>query len=156
MPNQNPPVNAFKKGNQQHQLPHAAGRPKAFPTPDSLWQAACRYFQHCADNPLHGYAFHYHKLVEIYRVQAMSLRGLYLHLGVANLQNYRRDLLYTPIIERIKQVVYVHNFTGAAAGILNYKIIKQKLFPELLMPDLDHTLLINSIIYHKERSKQNN
>ena len=119
--NHNPPVNPFEKGNKLA-ANAASGRHKKFNTPEELWQAAGTYFKHCI-TPVPTPVCRYNKVVEVPKMLPMSLKGLCLHIGICNLNYYKTIPEYDKIMERIANTIYVHNFNGAATGILNGRII---------------------------------
>ena len=125
MKHKDTPANTFEKGNQFYKLATAAGPPKLFNTPDELWDAACEYFRYCVANPIPQLASRYGKLVIRYKVQAMSLMGLGLYLGLNKntLNNYKKQPAFTRVLSRINDVIYVHNFSNAVVGFLKGRII---------------------------------
>jgi len=125
MANHNPPSNPFKKDNKNSQFITATGRPKIFENPQQLWLAACTYFTYSTDTPVHCWVFDRGRLVSEYKVQAMSARGLCLFLGVnkKTLSVYKKDPVFTDTVNRINDVMFVHNFKHAAIGLLHGKII---------------------------------
>jgi len=56
-------------------------------------------------------------------MRAMSVKGLCNHIGVADLKYYRQLPEYYKVLGRISNTIYVHNFNGAAVGLLNGRII---------------------------------
>jgi len=125
MANHNPPSNPFKKDNTHSQFITATGRPKIFENPQQLWLAACTYFTYCTDTLVHVWVFDRGRLVSEYKVQAMSARGLCLFLGISknSLSVYKKDPVFTDTVNRINDVMFVHNFKHAAIGLLHGKII---------------------------------
>jgi len=49
----------------------------------------------------------------------MSLKDLCAHLGIACLTHYKRRSAFTDVIANINSVIYVHNYTAAAVGLLH-------------------------------------
>lgn len=119
-----------------------AGRPTKYETPEALWEAACEYFNWCADNPLKEEKIVNHrtgiKIVEVNKLRAYTLSGLCLFLGIsenylnnfeANNQAKKDDLLaeFMEVIARIKKTCYTQKLEGAAADLLNPNIIARDL-----------------------------
>ena len=120
MPNPNPPVNAFPVGNQFYKLASFTGRTKIFTSPADLWAAACDYFDWCENNPLIkcGVYGKDAKILGMKKMRAMSLQGLCAHIGVCNLRRYKQHADFALVCELIYNVIFVHNYGGAAAGLL--------------------------------------
>ncbi len=129
MPNLNTPVNAFSFGNQNYKLATNTGRAKIFTTPDDLWAAACTYFDWCVSNPIIECRYYGidAKLIELPKMRAMSLQGLSIYIGVCNLRYYKKLADFSPIVEKIYDVIYSHNFCGAAVGLIKPCIIWRSL-----------------------------
>ena len=127
MANHNRPTNAFPKGNQLYKNVIAIGRKKKYTTPEALWQAAHDYFDYCIDNPLPYWECKRDKIVKVYKIQPMSFAGLCLYTGICNLEYYKKLPLFSETVERINMVIYIHNFTAAAVGLLNGSMIGQTL-----------------------------
>ncbi len=128
------------KGNQFWKNRTKHGRNRIFSTPNMLWKAACEYFKWCDDNPLIeiDYKGKDAERVEIPKMRAYTLRGLCTYLGVneaylrqfeAMLSERNDDLLddFSTIITRIRDVIFVQKFEGAAAGLLNSNLIARDL-----------------------------
>ena len=109
------------------------GRPNIFSSPDELWEKAVGYFEWVIANPLaatkvvvskfgadnHGFE----------KMRAMTLSGLCLHIGIdqRTYSNYRKKTDFFPVISDIDNVIHEQKFTGAAADLLNPKIIARDL-----------------------------
>lgn len=133
------------KGNQFWKVRTTIGREKLFESPESLWEAACQYFQWVEDNPLYedklvtfqGEATH----EPVAKMRAMTNEGLCLFLDIDSqtLTNYgsRQGYeAYFGIVEKIKAVIKDQKFSGAAADLLNPNIIARDLG---LADKSDHT-----------------
>jgi hypothetical protein len=116
------------KGNQYWRVRKSHGQPRKFQTPRDLWDRACDYFLWVEQNPLYKPIYFRDRgsviQSKIAIMRPMSIRGLSLHLGVSvqTFLNYeRRESCrdYFEVCEGIRNVIFVHNFTGAAAGLLN-------------------------------------
>ncbi len=129
MSNFNAPSNAFNKGNQFYNLASYTGRAKVFTTPDDLWSAACSYFDWCVSTQIIECRYYGNdvKLIELPKMRAMSLQGLSNYLGICNLRYYKKLADFSPIVEKIHDVIYTHNFCGAAVGLLNPCIIWRRI-----------------------------
>jgi hypothetical protein len=134
---------AAPKGNQYWKLAKKAlGKPRAYPTPESLWEKALEYFQWAEENPLYEV-----KLVvwqgvatqeEIPKVRAFTLSGLRLFLGIGaeTYQGYRNRQEYAVVISMIEETIRTQKFEHAAADLLNPNIIARDLG---LKDGIDHS-----------------
>lgn len=131
------------KGNKFWELRSKHGRDKLFATPELMWDAACEYFQWCEDNPflsteaktVSGYKENGSiETVEIPKIRPYTLQGLCLYLDCnthyfnqfeANLKE--EDKGFSPIITRIREIIYNQKFSGAASGFFNQNIIARDL-----------------------------
>lgn len=126
---------AAPKGNQFWKLAKNIGAPKAFKSPEELWEKATEYFQWCDDNPLYEIkAFNGKddiKTVSLPKMRAYTLKHLCLFLGVNevyfNQFNEEKNQEYSKIITRIRDIIYTQKFQGAAADLLNPNIIAREL-----------------------------
>ena len=114
----------------------SCGRDKLFESPESLWNAACEYFEWVEANPLwENKPTQYQGDVidiPIDRMRAMTNQGLCLFLDIdeQTLTNYGSKEGYEDffgIVKKIKAVIYEQKFTGASAGLLNPNIIARDL-----------------------------
>ena len=111
------------------------GRPIEFKTPRILWKKACKYFQWCDDNPLKEEKVNFYMSVaskiSINKLRPYSIGGLVLFLGVGEAYfrqfNTEKHQEFSTVITTIKNIIYVQQFTGAAANLLNVKIISRTL-----------------------------
>jgi hypothetical protein len=114
------------------------GRPKNIKTPEILWKLFEDYVKHEADNPMHKVEY----VGKEGRVERTPLETPITFMGfecwlwdnqyINDLGDYQKNTdgrysEYTPIITRITQNCYVHNFKGASVGIFNANIIARKL-----------------------------
>jgi hypothetical protein len=125
-------------GNEFWKIRSRHGREKLFKTPELMWEAACEYFQWCADNPLYeykGFAFQGEVTIEAFPLlRALTMEGLcfYLHCSSNYFKTFKAQLTefdddFMSIIHQIEKVVYRQKFEGAAAGLLNANIIARDL-----------------------------
>lgn len=120
-------------GNQFWKLRSKHGRDRLFATPELLWEAACEYFQWCQDNPLIEVDFRGKNAeqVELPKMRAFTMEGLcrYLDANTRYFKDFEKNCPddFSPIITRIKEIIYDQKFTGAAAGFLNPNIIARDL-----------------------------
>lgn len=128
------------KGNQFWKHHTSRGRKRIFSTPNMLWKAACEYFEWCDNNPLIeiDYKGKDADRVEIPKMQAYTLRGLCVFLDVNEeyIRQFEKSLIdrdddlskeFSRIITRIRDIIFVQKFNGAAAGLLNPNIIARDL-----------------------------
>ncbi len=129
------------KGNKfwMHRSKH--GYDRKF-TPETLWAAACEYFEWAEDNPIISKELVKFQLestlVEVPKMRAMTLAGLYRFVGLSEstFLNYEKVPEYKDTIDLIRGVIFEQKFTGAAAGELNQAIIARELN---LADKKDHT-----------------
>lgn len=127
-----------RDGNQFWKLRSKHGRKKLFETPELLWEAACKYFQWCDDNPLETEkVFQYQGEITTHnspKLRAYTLNGLCLFLDCT--EDYFRSFksqervnkeAFITVITRIEKTIYEMKFTGAAADLLNPNIIARDL-----------------------------
>ena len=92
---------------------------------------AQEYIDYCRENPLIEIDFKGKDAdrVELPKMRAMTLTGLYVHLGITSETwcQWRKDKKYSDIITRIENIFYTQKFEGAAAGFLNPNIIARDL-----------------------------
>jgi hypothetical protein len=111
-------------------------------TPERLWESACEYFEWVEDNPIickELVKFQLESaLVEVPKMRAMTLGGLYRFVGLSEstFLNYEKLPEYKDTIDMIRGVIFEQKFTGAAAGELNQAIIARELN---LADKKDHT-----------------
>jgi len=124
---------AAPKGNQFWKLadPECFGRPSIFQTPEDLWKSAKEYFLECDENPIEVSEITttdkgiYSKIKQ-HKVP-YTWEGLYVFLGISNLDRYKEKKDFVGIISHIGNIIRNQKFTGAAAGIFNANIIARDL-----------------------------
>ena len=114
------------------------GRPKNIKTPEILWKLFEDYVKHEAENPMHKVEY----VGKEGRVEKTPLETPITFMGfecwlwdnqyINDLGDYQKNTdgrysEYAPIITRITQNCFVHNFKGASVGIFNANIIARKL-----------------------------
>jgi DNA-packaging protein gp3 len=121
-------------GNQFWKLRSKHGRDKIFESPETLWEAACEYFEACEENTLTEVDFRGKDAteVELPKMRAFTWAGLetFLDMSSEGLRNYKVKPEYQDfvgVITRIERVMWEQKFTGAAAGLLNPNIIARDL-----------------------------
>lgn len=128
---------AAPKNNSFWKARAKSGRGKIFSSPESLWAAACEYFDWCEKNPwykneavksgdLAG------QIIAVPTARPYTLSGLCLFLGVDKItfDNYGQMEGYEDyfsVVTRIREVVYTQKFEGAAVGAYNANIIVRDL-----------------------------
>lgn len=123
----------FKPGNQLWRRRNLLGHPRAFETPEDLWNAAVEYFQWIEDNPLkEEKVFHSAGVIKkatISKMHAMTIGGLCLHLDIdqETFRDYRNRDAYSRIAQKIVDIIREQKFAGASADLLNANIIARDL-----------------------------
>lgn len=122
---------AFEKGNKIWQLadPETVGRPRIFETPEELWIKAKEYFKYVDDNPILKSDFKGKdaEMVHYDLQRPYTWQGLYVFLGVCNLERYKDNDVFVNILTHIGNIIYNQKFDGASVGIFNQAIIARDL-----------------------------
>lgn len=111
---------------------------KYIETPEKLWQLFLDYIEHERSNPMYKveYVGKDGNQVRTPLETPVTFEGFECYLQdqevINDLGNYSSNLNsaydeYLPIITRIKQNCFVHNFKGASVGLFNANIIARKL-----------------------------
>lgn len=124
------------KQNQFWKLRSKHGRDQLFSAPQTLWEAACEYFQWCDENPL--YTSEMMKagplsgeFVSIPHTRPYTIEGFCRYCGTG--VNYLRNLRNTStpemqeVIDMIEATIRQQKFEGAAVGVFNSAIISRDL-----------------------------
>ena len=135
-------------GNNFWELCSKHGRDKLFESPELLWEAACEYFKWCVDNPLMkvdfvvvrekdastGNTTSAAKSINIPKMRPFTLQGLCIYLGcsssyfrVFKSQERINKEAFVTVIEKIEEIIFNQQFSGAAAGFLKENIISRSL-----------------------------
>ena len=121
------------KGNQFWLARSSSGRKPIFKKPDQLWDSCLEYFQWTEDNPLQEqkatqFQGEFIK-TNINKMRAMTISGLCLFLDICEKTwaNYRIKDDFIQVITRVESIIWDQKFTGAAAGLLNPRIIARDL-----------------------------
>ena len=110
-------------------------RDKIFADAGLLWENARAYFKYCTENPIRPGKDKGERFSS--RVQSITLPGLCLYLGCTPdwYQDFKteldnkddeltdRDVALQEVIDRIEQVIYLHKYNYAAAGLLNARVV---------------------------------
>lgn len=124
----------FAAGNRIWASRKRAGLKPRYQNPDDLWTDCVAYFEWVHDNPLQEVKLVSYqgvsKQISVPKMRAMTLAGLWLHIGIAaetwnDWRKNRTDL--SEVIARVEMVIYEYKFTGAAADLLNPNIIARDL-----------------------------
>jgi hypothetical protein len=122
-----------RKGNQfwRNIDPKDLGRNPKYRSPEELWDDVKGYFDTCDNSPLVSTETrrtdrNTEKKETQHRVP-YTWEGLYVHLGVCNLEHYKTKEAFSEIITHIGNIIYNQKFTGAAAGLFNSNIIARDL-----------------------------
>jgi hypothetical protein len=113
----------------EHLVNSMVGKPRMFPTPKDLLTECFKYFEWVNANPLYeekGFAYRGDVTKEPFaKMRAMTLTGLQLFLGISDQtwRDYRNKSEYLGVVTFVEQSIYDQKFTGAAADLLNPKII---------------------------------
>jgi hypothetical protein len=112
------------------------GRDALFSSPESMWEAACEYFEWCEENPLIEIDFAGKDAIKVEKpkMRPFTMQGLcrYLDCNTEYFRQFKSKLDEDPqgfsrVITRIEETIYEQKFTGAAAGFLNANIISRDL-----------------------------
>ncbi len=129
------------EGNQFWKLRSKHGRDKLFETPESMWEAACEYFQWCDDNPFikseakvisGGYKEAGSvEIAELPYMRPFTIHGLcaYLDCNTKYFNDFKdaKHDGFSDVLTRIQETIYNQKFSGAAAGFFNSNIIARDL-----------------------------
>lgn len=124
---------AAPKGNQFWKLIKAEdiGRNMRFETPQMLWEGAQSYFKECDEMPIERKEKTSTDKGVFDKVYIHSIpytwEGLYIFLGVCNLNHYKEKEAFSTIITHIGNIIRNQKFTGASIGIFNANIIARDL-----------------------------
>lgn len=125
-----------KKANEFWQMIKGpGGRPKAFESPEDLWQEAVSYFTWVKENPLYESKIYgsQGKIKQLPKMRAMTELAFCLWAGISQdtFGRYKEGLdTYKPfcgVAKQIAQIIYTQKFEGAAAEFLNANIIARDL-----------------------------
>lgn len=135
-----PKNNQFWKQRSKH------GRDKIFQDPETLWDAACEYFDWCDKNPWHRESAakagdHFGEVVNERTARPYTLQGLciFLECDENTIERYCKEVAYKDfwdIANKIRRIIYTQKFEGAAVGAFNASIIARDLG---LKDHQDHT-----------------
>ncbi len=114
------------------------GKSKYIETPEILWTHFCNYVKHESEHPMHKveYVGKDGEKVLTPLETPITFEGFECYLAdegvISDLGDYAKNkdgnyTDYSPIITRIRQNCFVHNFKGASVGIFNANIIAKKL-----------------------------
>jgi len=140
----------FKPGNRFWEARTKHGIDKMFKTPKILKDAVIEYFVWVQDNPLPSAAVHDGKVIMVPKMQAMTMKGLCIFLGVNNRyfgqfkarveealladpkgevdqKKFKLNTEFATVITWVEDCIFTQKFTGAAAGLLNGNLISQEL-----------------------------
>ncbi|WP_084398294.1 DNA-packaging protein [Henriciella aquimarina] len=125
---------AAPAGNRFWEARSSHGRKPIFESPDDLWGACVEYFEWVEENPLYGVdvvkfegSAHDHPVP---KMRAMTIAGLCNFLDIAQVTwaEYRtRSEDFTLVTSRVDSIIRQQKFEGAAADLLNPRIIARDL-----------------------------
>lgn len=121
------------KGNQFWKLRNRHGRSKRFASPEQLWEAACKYFDHCDRTPWKAIKNktkgEIKEKEESPTQHPYSLTGLMAYLDVSS--SYWRKFKeganedFFPVITRIENIIRTQQLEGAIVGAFNPNIVSR-------------------------------
>lgn len=122
----------FQKGNQLWKLADPfKNKGRRFETPKDLWNEAVKYFEWCEENDftsLETTTTAKGKFTkEVNHKRPFTWQGLFVFLNVSDLKNYQKNNEFSPILTRIRNIMYEQKFAGASNGIFNAGIIAKEL-----------------------------
>lgn len=109
------------------------GRPRAFESPQEMWDKAVSYFRWCEENAIdETKLFSFQGEISSGKaphMRAMTQAGLcsFLNIGQSTYKDYKNKLEFSAVTEAIEQVMFEQKFSGAAAGMLKENIIAREL-----------------------------
>ena len=148
---------AAPSGNEYYKLRSKDGRDRIFKTPKALIDACNEYFEFCLSNPMkeaqivkgnqvevletpstneNGKAIKVkskktipYAVVELPKMRPFTLEGLcnYINISLNTFKGYEGLEDFLIVTSRIRQIIDMQQFEGAAAGFLNPNIIARKL-----------------------------
>src|SRR5687767_14607241 len=104
-----------------------------FESPEQLWSACVEYFEWVQANPLfEAKAFAYKgevTVAQLPKMRAMTIEGLCIFLDIhkSTWIDYRNRERYREVTDRVDAIIRTQKFEGAAAKLLNGKIITRDL-----------------------------
>lgn len=99
-------------------------------TPTQLWDKAIEYFDWMVKEPMHEEkVFSNGKKIKCAKLRPMTIRSFCIFASIARstFYIYEQNQDYIDIIARIKDVIFVQKFEGAAAGLFETNIIAREL-----------------------------
>jgi hypothetical protein len=131
---------SFEQEPQLWKMRPKHGRDHLFKTPETLWEAACGYFQWCDEHSVFQMVRgpSSQPVMGMPRVRAYTLQGLCVYLGCGSkyFNHFEAQRAgktdevseeFMRIISLIRDVIFEQKFTAAAAGELNPGIIAREL-----------------------------
>lgn len=122
----------FVKGNTYWKLadPTKVGKPRIFPKPIDLWNAAISYFEWSDSHPIVKQVPTGTKVNPVVQVELQrpyTYQGMCAYLGICNLEAYKKRTEYSEVLTHIDNIIYSNKFEGAAVGVFNSAIIARDL-----------------------------
>jgi hypothetical protein len=99
-------------------------------TPDELWQKACDYFDWVEKHPYKEekvFGSGFRTTISKMRPTTQKSFCIFAQISSTTFDNYHANEAYFGITSRIKDIIYVQKFEGAAAGQLNSNLIAREL-----------------------------
>jgi len=124
----------FQPGNRAWAARRSPGRRRRFADPDALEAACIAYFEWSEANPLIEqvpvvYRGEVKMVMPVPKLRPFTLAGLCVHLGIgrSTWRGYRARPAFSPVIEWVQDIVWQQQFEGAAAGLLDARIVARTL-----------------------------
>ena len=120
---------AAPKGNEYWKLRKTFESEKKY-TPKQVFRKCIEYLTWCEKHPLkEEQVFGTGKRMTVSKMRAPSLFGFFSFTPInkKTFESYEKNEAYLPIITRVRELIYVAKFEGAAAGLLNANIIAREL-----------------------------
>ncbi|MDL2215166.1 DNA-packaging protein [Dysgonomonas sp. OttesenSCG-928-M03] len=121
---------ALLKRNTYSKLVTGSDLTNAAYTPEKLWEKALEYIKWAEDNPLkEEKVFSSGKRLSVNKIRAMTLTGfcVFAHISKDVFETYAQSEGYAGVVARIKDVIYMQKFEGAAAGLLETSFVAREL-----------------------------
>lgn len=99
-------------------------------TPDELWEKACKYFDWVEKHPYKEekvFGSGYRTTINKMRPMTQRAFCIFAQISSSTFDNYHANEAYLGITSRIKDIIYVQKFEGAAADLVNPNIIAREL-----------------------------
>ena len=125
----------YNPSSEEYKILDRGGLEGLFKTPESLWNAAVKYFTWVKDNPWYKNEYRDGMIVKIPAGRPMTIIGMCVHMGVGSdyYRHFKQEMseekrqLFGPVINAIDNTIYTQKFEGASIGAFNATIISRDL-----------------------------